>query len=102
MIATALRSNRPLRRKGILVKRIFWKIFVLVISVALAASAAVAQTPSTIAAPPVAKVRPVVDDYFGTKITDQYRYMERLDDPEVAQWLKGQNRAEGRGAEESG
>jgi prolyl oligopeptidase len=73
------------------VKRIFWKIFVLVISVALAASAAVAQTPSTIAAPPVAKVRPVVDDYFGTKITDQYRYMERLDDPEVAQWMKDQN-----------
>jgi prolyl oligopeptidase len=52
---------------------------------------AVAQVPSAVEAPPVAQVRPVVDDYFGTRITDQYRYMERLDDPEVASWMKAQN-----------
>jgi prolyl oligopeptidase len=50
-----------------------------------------AQDPLAITRPPVAPVRPVVDDYFGTKVTDPYRYMERLDDPEVAKWMMAQN-----------
>jgi prolyl oligopeptidase len=50
-----------------------------------------AQNSSAIAPPPVAPVRPVVDDYFGTKITDPYRYMELLDNPEVSEWMKAQN-----------
>ncbi len=41
--------------------------------------------------PPVAPVKEVVDDYFGTKVSDPYRYMENLKDPEVAAWFKGQN-----------
>ena len=41
--------------------------------------------------PPVAPVRPVTDDYFGTKVVDPYRYMENLDDPEVQAWMKAQN-----------
>ena len=41
-------------------------------------------------APPVAPVRPVVDDYFGTKVTDPYRYMEDLKSEEVQTWMKGQ------------
>lgn len=28
------------------------------------------------APPPVAPVRPVTDDYFGTKVIDNYRYFE--------------------------
>ena len=40
--------------------------------------------------PPVAPVRSVVDDFYGTKITDHYRYMEDLKDPEVQRWIKGQ------------
>jgi prolyl oligopeptidase len=40
--------------------------------------------------PPVAPVREVVDDYHGTKITDPYRYMENVKDPEVQAWMKGQ------------
>jgi prolyl oligopeptidase len=54
-------------------------------------SQAVAQDTSAITRPPVARVRPVVDDYFGTKVTDPYRYMEHLDSPEVAEWMKAQN-----------
>lgn len=58
----------------------------LVAFLALSASATVrAQT-----APPVAPVRPVVDDYFGTKVTDPYRYMEDLTSEEVRGWMKGQ------------
>ena len=41
--------------------------------------------------PPVAPVKPVTDDYYGTKITDPYRYMEDLKDPEVQAWMKAQN-----------
>jgi prolyl oligopeptidase len=40
--------------------------------------------------PPATPVRPVVDDYFGTKITDPYRYLENLADPEVQSWFKAQ------------
>ena len=43
------------------------------------------------ATPPVAPVRPVTDDYYGTKVTDNYRYMENLKDPEVQAWMKAQN-----------
>jgi prolyl oligopeptidase len=52
---------------------------------------AVAQNPSAIDSPPIARVQPVVNDYFGTKVADPYRYMENLDDPEVARWMKAQN-----------
>ncbi|PYQ13148.1 MAG: S9 family peptidase [Acidobacteria bacterium] len=43
------------------------------------------------AKPPVAPIREVVDNYFGTEVTDPYRYMENLEDPEVQAWLKAQN-----------
>ena len=39
---------------------------------------------------PTAPLRPVVDTYFGTNVVDNYRYMERLSDPEVAAWMKQQ------------
>jgi hypothetical protein len=41
--------------------------------------------------PPNAAVRPVTDTYYGTKVTDPYRYMENLQDPEVQLWIKAQN-----------
>lgn len=40
--------------------------------------------------PPVAPKRPVVTDYFGTPVVDDYRYMENLGDPEVKAWMKAQ------------
>jgi prolyl oligopeptidase len=35
-------------------------------------------------------VRPVTDDYFGTKVVDDYRYFEHLNEPDVQQWMKAQ------------
>jgi prolyl oligopeptidase len=58
----------------------------LVAFLALAASSTVVAQMG----PPVAPVRPVVDDYFGTKVTDPYRYMEDLKSDEVQTWMKGQ------------
>jgi prolyl oligopeptidase len=43
------------------------------------------------ASPPVAPVRPVTDDYYGSKVVDPYRYMENLKDPEVLAWFKAQD-----------
>lgn len=40
--------------------------------------------------PPKAPIRPVTDDYFGTKVVDNYRYFENLKDPEVEQWIRAQ------------
>jgi len=40
---------------------------------------------------PNAPVREVTDDYFGTKVTDPYRWLENTKDPEVAAWIKAQN-----------
>ena len=42
-------------------------------------------------APPAAPVRPVTDNYFGTKIVDPYRWMEDRHDPEFLAWAKAQN-----------
>lgn len=40
--------------------------------------------------PPKARVAPVVDDYFGTKVTDPYRWMEANDNAEIKEWMKAQ------------
>ena len=41
--------------------------------------------------PPATPVREVTDDYFGTKVTDPYRWFENTKDPEVVAWMKAQN-----------
>jgi len=40
--------------------------------------------------PPAAAARPVTDDYFGTKVTDRFRYMESRD-AETTAWMKAQS-----------
>jgi prolyl oligopeptidase len=49
---------------------------------------AAAQQPAQ--KPPVAPVHPVTETYFGVKVTDPYRYMENLKDPQVAAWIRAQ------------
>ena len=41
----------------------------------------------TLKKPPLAKTDPVIDEYFGVKITDSYRYMENLKDTSVQSWM---------------
>lgn len=57
----------------------------------LLACASAAARESKSSSPPIAPIRPVTDEYFGIKVTDPYRYMENLKDPEVAAWFHGQN-----------
>ncbi len=40
--------------------------------------------------PPIAPIRNVTDDYFGTKITDPYRWMEDWKSKETQDWMKAQ------------
>jgi prolyl oligopeptidase len=40
---------------------------------------------------PKTPVREVTEDYFGTKVTDPYRWLENTSDPEVVSWMKSQN-----------
>lgn len=60
-------------------------------AVAPASQSADVKSTDAVGLPPAAPVRPVVDDYFGTKVTDPYRHMENLTDPEVQSWIKAQN-----------
>lgn len=45
---------------------------------------------SVTAGPPEAPVRTVVDEYYGIRVEDPYRYMENLQDPEVLGWIEAQ------------
>jgi prolyl oligopeptidase len=57
------------------------------LALALACAAILANAAD---APPVAAVRPVTDTYFGTSFTDNYRYLENLQDPQVQGWMRSQ------------
>jgi prolyl oligopeptidase len=51
----------------------------------VAATTAVAQTK-----PPVAPIRDVTETYFGTTVTDPYRHLENMKDPEVAAYIRAE------------
>lgn len=50
------------------------------------ASPALAST-----APPRTERRPVVDEYHGVEVADDYRWLEKAADPEVNEWTRRQN-----------
>ena len=58
--------------------------------VCLLTYAAFAQK-SAIPAPPSTLKQPVVDEYHGVTVTDDYRWLENWDDPAVKQWSAAQN-----------
>ena len=60
---------------------------VLSVGVLVAAGRALAALPAA----PEAKAAPVEDTYFGTKVTDPYRWMEDPKNPDVQAYLKAQS-----------
>jgi prolyl oligopeptidase len=63
--------------------RVFCLTFWLMVS-------AFAQSPST-PRPPDTPKRPVTDEYYGVKVTDDYRWLEDWNDPETKQWSAAEN-----------
>ena len=57
----------------------------------MAAAASAATRPAAVPPLPVAPAIPVVDDYFGTKVTDDYRWMEDRTAPAFVAWAKAEN-----------
>jgi prolyl oligopeptidase len=68
-------------------------ILPIFLGVLVTSSGAIAQTaPPAASRPPTADLKPVTDDYFGTKIVDPYRWMEAgPTDPKFLDFLKEQN-----------
>src|ERR1051326_3573855 len=75
---------------------VVWMAFtVAVTGTGLAAprdSAPVSPSTHAAEAPPVAPRHPVVDDYFGTKVTDDYRWMEDRHAPVFERWCREEGR----------
>lgn len=61
------------------------------VATALTPLPAVAAPSTAVAKPPVARVAPVTNTYFGETLSDPYRWMENDKDPEWLPFLKGQN-----------
>jgi prolyl oligopeptidase len=62
----------------------------LAIAVSLLTLFTLAQAPSVPQSLATAR-RPVTDEYQGVKVSDDYRWLENWDDPEVKQWNAAQN-----------
>ena len=60
----------------------------LLCGVFLTAAPVRAQAPGPL---PVTPKKPVVDEYHGVKVTDDYRWLENWDDPAVRAWSDAQN-----------
>lgn len=61
-----------------------------IVSVCVAALAALGSLATAAPPPAPASVKPVTDDYFGTRVTDPYRYFEQPDNPQLKSWMKAQ------------
>jgi len=66
------------------------RLYKTLIASAVVAASAGAQRQARIAYPQTKKTAQT-DDYFGRKVADPYRWMEDLNSPEVAQWVKAEN-----------
>jgi prolyl oligopeptidase len=70
--------------------RLLKTVITLAMSWAHAACSGRESTPTGQRYPPTRKVD-VVDNYFGTKVPDPYRWLEELDSPEVRDWAAQQS-----------
>jgi len=67
---------------------VFLVLAIVGFALSQSANSSLPSRSDSVLALPEAPVRPVIEDYFGAKVVDPYRYMENLQDPEVQAWFK--------------
>lgn len=67
------------------------KLCLFVLGAFIALMVTRAATSADISKPPVAAKRPVSTEYHGVKVTEDYRWLEDFNDPEVKQWVAQEN-----------
>jgi prolyl oligopeptidase len=72
-------------------QRIFGWALLAIMGVSSAAQTIHGREGITLPPPPAAAAIPVVDDYFGTKITDNYRWLEDAKSPATRAFIDAQN-----------
>lgn len=68
------------------------KALIVGIAVTICLAACTSETRTITAPAPASPKQPVTDDYFGTKVTEDYRWLEDFTNPEVKEWVAQQNR----------
>jgi prolyl oligopeptidase len=63
---------------------------VCMIAFLLALAAAVYAADDARSAPPIAEKRPLKEDFYGTKIVDNYRWLEDGNNPDAQKWVEGE------------
>ncbi len=69
------------------------RTLVALLAVLLTGTFVVAEDAARGPRPPMTPRRPVVDEYWGAKVADDYRWLESWSDPEVRAWSDAQNTA---------
>jgi prolyl oligopeptidase len=64
-----------------------FRLFLILSSLSLLAAAVYAGEDSNPSSPPVAEIRPVIDMFHGTKVIDNYRWLEHGNSPETQKWV---------------
>src|ERR1039457_4373381 len=77
-------------------RRIFVRIFssfaVILLSVTVASGQAIhGRGGITLPTPPAVEAVPVTDDYFGSKIQDNYRWLEDANSPDTKAFIDAEN-----------
>src|SRR5690348_4519115 len=81
----------PVRQGAFEMRRVFG--FLLVMSIGLPGTAQTIHSRDgvTLPSPPVVESQPTVDDYFGTKVTDNFRWLENSKSPETRAFIDEEN-----------
>lgn len=78
--------------KKIFIKKfVIFKLAAMFANATLVASLIFAAGPLEAPKPPITARRSMVDEYWGIKVTDDYRWLENWNDPEVRAWSESQN-----------
>jgi prolyl oligopeptidase len=72
-------------------RRVAGHVFVLLLSSAGLGQAIHGRDGIALPPPPVVESQPVIDDYFGTKVTDNFRWLENAKSPETRTFIDEEN-----------